>query len=708
MAASKLKQGLASVFQSEEQIFDKQKKYGRIIYIVAWAVEIGAALVGLFLAFNLAMIAYAKLPEIEQTTLAQARALGGALPFVIIALIEPTKIYLASGLYHAKPLGWKLLFSFGLLALTFVTFETMYNGLVQQNVNVSRTVQQLQNDRSAKLTSLREKGNELERVRARTPEALSRELEEAKQKQENNRSKQIKAENVSFQDWYDNTYKAERSNILGNKESTNVNDQQKLASLNSRIEQAETNYRQRKQQIIDDFAAKRAEQNGKRQNYIATRDDSGGPFGIGGTSAEAKADAQRQISLADSELQRLAQEERDQLSRSDAAHNRKMDQIDREERQIGKSGGDKEADQQIRDLDQQRRTKEKERDDAIANINGRFEATMRTYQENKAKFDAEGALNADREQDIGAEIKRLIEEDGELKRLYRVQSADLQTVQLTKTACGLFSTWCFGEKAVEDAQASDANNNSFLEGDVENTALIYVGKESEVSQTIDLADLPTDKIDQVSSLWFASIAIIVATLGTFLAFTSFVLQDQKSYNSDNSTTLSDLIRNFGSALKEAGIGIGRFLIDNGKASSEFISKSAVGFGNGIQSILQAIGAMFTVIGRSFRKMTLDIRRYVRAPKVKFETIEKEVVVEKKVEVIVEREVVVEKEVEVIVEKEKVVIKEVPKEIVRKEIVYVPLYSTENGKVLMDADLLTGSAEKTFRSKPGSSSENEET
>jgi len=707
MAASKLKQGLASVFQSEEQIFDQQKKYGRIIYVVAWVVEIGAALVGLFLAFNLAMIAYAKLPEIEQTTLAQARAFGGALPFVIIALIEPTKIYLASGLYHAKPLGWKLLFAFGLLALTFVTFETMYNGLVQQNVNVSRTVQQLQNDRSARLTSLREKGNELERVRARTPEALSRELEEAKQKQENNRSEQIKAENVSFQDWYDNTYKAERSNILGNKQSSNVMDQQKLASLNSRREQAETNYRQRKQQIIDDFAAKRAEQNSKRQNYIATRDDSG-TFGIGGTSAEAKADAQRQISLADIELQRLAQEERDQLSRLDSAHNRKMDQIDREERQIGKSGGDEEADQQIRDLDQQRRIKEKERDDAVANINGRFEATMLTYQETKAKFDAEGALNADREQELGAEIKRLIEEDGELKRLYRVQSADLQTVQLTKTACGIFSTWCFGEKAVEDAQASNTDNNLLLEGDVENTALIYIGKQSEVSQTIDLADLPTDKIDTVSSLWFASIAIIVATLGTFLAFTSFVLQDQKSYQSEYSTTLSDFIRNFGSALKEAGIGVGRFLIDNGKASSEFISKSAAGFGNGIQSILQAIGAMFTIIGRSFRKMTLDIRRYVRAPKVKFETIEKEVVVEKEVEVIVEKEVVVEKEVEVIVEKEKVVIKEVPKEIVRKEIVYVPLYSTENGKVLMDADLLTGSAEKTFRSKPGSSSENEET
>ena len=189
---------IASVFQSEEQIFEQQKKYGRIIYYVAWAVEIGAALVGLFLALNLALIAYNKLPGIEQTFFSQARAFGGALPFVIIALIEPTKIYLASGLYHAKPMGWKLLFSFGLLALTFVTFETMYNGLVQQNVNVGRSVQQLQNERSNKLTLLREKGNELERVRARTPESLSRESEAKKASEEASRAEQIRIENQNF------------------------------------------------------------------------------------------------------------------------------------------------------------------------------------------------------------------------------------------------------------------------------------------------------------------------------------------------------------------------------------------------------------------------------------------------------------------------------------------------------------------------------
>ena len=186
-----------------------------------------------------------------------------------------------------------------------------------------------------------------------------------------------------------------------------------------------------------------------------------------------------------------------------------------------------------------------------------------------------------------------------------------------------------------------------------------------------------------------------------MAFTSFVLQDQKSYQSETSTTITDFIKKLGSAIQAAGAGLGRFLIDNGKASSEFISSSAAGFAGGIRSILPAVGSIFTsvggmfsLIGKSFRKMTLDIRRHIRAPKIRFETIEKEVVVEK--------------EVEVVVEKEKVVIKEVPKEIVRKEIVYVPLYSTENGKVLMEADLLTGAADKTFRTQPKSLNEDQET
>ena len=70
-------------------------------------------------------------------------------------------------------------------------------------------------------------------------------------------------------------------------------------------------------------------------------------------------------------------------------------------------------------------------------------------------------------------------------------------------------------------------------------------------------------------------------------------------------------------------------------------------------------------------------------------------VEKVKEVIVEKEIPVEKIKEVIVEKEKVVYQEVPKEVVRKELVHVPLYSTEDGKVNLDGKILTEVATKNF-------------
>ena len=42
-------------------------------------------------------------------------------------------------------------------------------------------------------------------------------------------------------------------------------------------------------------------------------------------------------------------------------------------------------------------------------------------------------------------------------------------------------------------------------------------------------------------------------------------------------------------------------------------------------------------------------------------------------------------------KEKIVYKEVPKEIIRKELVYVPFYSAEKGTIDIDPDVISGLA-----------------
>ena len=82
-----------------------------------------------------------------------------------------------------------------------------------------------------------------------------------------------------------------------------------------------------------------------------------------------------------------------------------------------------------------------------------------------------------------------------------------------------------------------------------------------------------------------------------------------------------------------------------------------------------------------RRAIIGIRKKSREPKIK--TVE------------VTKEVVVEKEIEVPVEKEKIVFKEVPKEVIRREMIHVPLYSTEHGKVDLDSIKMGEAATDNF-------------
>ena len=85
--------------ESKDQ-FKKEEQFGKRLYITAWAVEILAALLGLCIAFFMAYDAYYTSEDKDFST--TINAILGALPFILIAIIEPTKIPLAGGLYRVK------------------------------------------------------------------------------------------------------------------------------------------------------------------------------------------------------------------------------------------------------------------------------------------------------------------------------------------------------------------------------------------------------------------------------------------------------------------------------------------------------------------------------------------------------------------------------------------------------------------------------
>ena len=131
--------GLASsIFQDNETKFAKEQNFGRKLFIAAWAVEIMAASLGLLIAGFVAYDAYSQNPDESGNGL--LNAITGALPFALIAVIELTKIPLASGLYRVRNWAWKIFILIALLALMLVTFETMFTGLERQMTNITARI----------------------------------------------------------------------------------------------------------------------------------------------------------------------------------------------------------------------------------------------------------------------------------------------------------------------------------------------------------------------------------------------------------------------------------------------------------------------------------------------------------------------------------------------------------------------------------------
>lgn len=100
----------------------------KLIYF-AWIIEIAVALVGL----SIAMLFFTsggetglKLGEVSKEVGVDAFIVG--LAFTVVAIMELTKIPLATALYYAGKTSFRILFLLALLAVNFSTFETIIQG----------------------------------------------------------------------------------------------------------------------------------------------------------------------------------------------------------------------------------------------------------------------------------------------------------------------------------------------------------------------------------------------------------------------------------------------------------------------------------------------------------------------------------------------------------------------------------------------------
>ena len=146
------------------------------------------------------------------------------------------------------------------------------------------------------------------------------------------------------------------------------------------------------------------------------------------------------------------------------------------------------------------------------------------------------------------------------------------------------------------------------------------------------SEVTKDQLKVVGYTWFGSIAFIAASVGAILALAGFILQDPEAYRKKPKpifTALGEFIAAYIASLRNRRVG---------------------------------------VVRNALRAMAITVRRFIKSPRIRF--------VEIKVPEVVIKEVP---------GPERIVVKEVAKEIIRKEIVYVPLYSVREGTKLKEGD-----------------------
>ena len=122
--------------------------YSRFLIALAWTVEIIAVLIGLTISIVVAVSAYNSFASESNVSLLDGTSAitVAALPFVLIAVVEITKIPLTFAFMAVRNLVWRLMFVAFVMFLCLITFETMLNGFERNFSNLNRSIDTRKNE----------------------------------------------------------------------------------------------------------------------------------------------------------------------------------------------------------------------------------------------------------------------------------------------------------------------------------------------------------------------------------------------------------------------------------------------------------------------------------------------------------------------------------------------------------------------------------
>ena len=557
---------------------------GKFLLKMAWTVEILVAVIGICIAIIVVMQAQGtkNLDDLAGRAVNLSDLTFGGI-FFIVAIVELTKIPLATAVYYSVRIYWKIIFLIGLLLVNVSTFETIVTGFERINRertkiidkkivkyhSISTQIEQLNENTEVK--AFDSDINKLREERSKINLAISEiSLDGVKRKQ----AVLDQGSNQSSIDQLKEEIKSISETIKRLEEANSLLPSQvkKVGILGNNKKEIAAQIQANKETIIRNIAERKTKESQLKVMNVKQ-----------GQSADG------QIKLIDTETKSKLKPLEDDLKNITAQINIL------EERKQGYALDDEAKDKKLRYLKDQKI-------ELITNENGDgIDDLAPDSQVYRVATWLKGYFLID----YNDEVNKINEQ------IFKLEKQKVKTI----TEIGWFDKFFsfFNKNSNLDNEAIDKQISN-LEAKIIEFEKKAVKAETNISESV-YADLPQGAITAAFWLWFGVLSFIISVTGTMLAFASLVLLDPRLHIIRNKRTAN---------LRGLSIRISKFFV--------LINKYLWG----------------------------KIKRF-RDPNVK----------------IVEKEVVVEKEVEKIVEKnigEKIVYEkvEVPKEVIRKELIYVPL------------------------------------
>ncbi len=490
-----------------ESIDGSRLKLGRQLYAFAWAFEICAVLIGLAIAL---MQGYSSFEEMEAYNtntgfVTSTNIFIAAMPFIMVALVEITKIPFVGAFYQAKSIVWKFIFGFTLIFMAAITFESAANGFER---NFNALIFGI-NDFKRNLSATEEKIGNLEDQRGRLSTLTSDQIE------------------AEFQEKYSNLSAARAADakiVSGRKaELRATTENETLTNLRDEIQ--EKNIRR---QELEGLKAQAVDDANKRYQTLLSE-------GRTNTTSELRnlqSALQRKQDSYDSSLTRSYKEIEDA-----SIFTRASIRDDWEERLNLKDAEIRELELEIRNFD---RTSYqlKERENLVLqldSINSQFDPQISQVLEERRSLRERLARSiGTKEKDIEDRVKNF---DAELAAIeQRFDRAGDEIKQQRNDAVERFDSNSDRIDSIDDEL--DSLNSARLDlrkeintrvgnNQVYRMAQMWFGKEQ-------AADIGRKEVTFIASIWFGSLAILIAFTGIMLALASYVLSDQSVSKKDES------------------------------------------------------------------------------------------------------------------------------------------------------------------------------